>query len=232
VTNHSVPSPPAEAIPLVDAFTRFAPADLLSEYHRKTAERRGLPRRPTFHRESDNTIARMARAVQADLHRLLRRIKQSLIDQLIAGDLVGYGQTDAPFGPWRQIPAATWRGYRITDIRRGVASGPSVDLLAVHIAPARAANHPAQPSAKEPPAAQTGVPGRPEKHISVVIQEFERQAKAGRIAPSLAQQARGLAEWFQTAHPDKQAPTPKTIENRLRAQYREAVRRMEYGEVQ
>lgn len=76
------------------------------------------------------------------------------------------------------------------------------------------------------PMPTTGTPGRPEKHISLVVAEFERRAKAGRIEASLAQQSRVLEAWFKASHPDKQAPTAKTIENRLRAQYREALSRL------
>lgn len=77
-----------------------------------------------------------------------------------------------------------------------------------------------QPAVEAPPAV-TGTPGRPEKYISLVLAEFHRRVEAGRVEPSLAEQSRSLEAWFHETHPDKQAPTAKTIENRLRAEYRQ-----------
>ena len=85
--------------------------------------------------------------------------------------------------------------------------------------PARSADHPVP----EPPPAVTGTPGRPEKHITLVLAEFQRRAEIGDLAPSLAEQSRLLEEWFHETHPEKQAPTAKTIENRLRPDYRQAM---------
>jgi hypothetical protein len=87
--------------------------------------------------------------------------------------------------------------------------------------PPAAVASPHQPALEAPPAV-TGTPGRPEKYISLVLAEFHRRVKAGRVEPSLAGQSRELQSWFHATHPEKQAPTAKTIENRLRAEYRES----------
>ena len=80
----------------------------------------------------------------------------------------------------------------------------------------------ASPPPPEPPPAVTGTPGRP-SHIDLVVAEFRRRIEAGDLASSLAEQSRLLEDWFHQTHPGKQAPTAKTIENRLRTDYRQAV---------
>jgi len=106
-------------------------------------------------------------------------------------------QAEDAYTRWRATPEGIW-----------VAGSPVPS--ADHLVP-------------EPPPAVTGTPGRPEKHITLVLAEFQRRAEIGDLAPSLAEQSRLLEEWFHETHPEKQAPTAKTIENRLRQDYRQAM---------
>ena len=216
MTDETLPDPPAGALPLSEAIARFTPPDLWSEYQRKTEKRRVLPRRPVFHREGDNSAAKEARRVQADLNRLLRRIKQTLVDRLIAGELIGYGQTDEPFGPWRQIPAAAWRGLQVKDIRKGRVGGPSSQISGIHILEACAAPAP------DPDQLRNDAPGRPSR-FHVIEAEFDQRAEAGAVETNLSKQADALAAWYAATYPGYQPYRPATIRNRLRAKYREAL---------
>jgi hypothetical protein len=200
------PDLPDGALPLSEAISRFTPPDLWSEYQRKAAQRRELPRRPAFHYEADNRIANAATTVQADLGRLLRRLKKALVSRMIEGELVAYAQTDAPFGPWRAIPAGSWRNLRITDIRRGQVLGPNVDMVGLHVLEA---------AKNITPVVRTGMQGRPKKGAHFIMAEFERRLAAKQIMPSRRGEAEWLLAWFLANHPDKEPPTAKTIYNKL-----------------
>lgn len=212
-------NPPAEAVSLADAIARFTPPDLWREYQRKSSQRRQLPRRPVFRMDEDNSVATATRTIQADLNRLLRRIKLSLIERLVAGDLIAYGQTEAPFGPWQRIPPAAWRGLRIADIRKGRVTGTAMDIAGVHIV--EAAAH----AAPDPDSMRNDAPGRP-SWFHVIAAEFDRRAEAGDIEESLNKQAVALAAWYAATYPGHQPYRPATIRNRLREKYREIVSTM------
>ncbi len=211
-------SPPAGAIPLREAVERFSPTELWRAYQRKSAQRRALQGRSAGPLLSDDDTAPEARAVHNELNRLRRQIKQVLVDRLIAGELVAWGQAEPPFGPWRPIPAAAWQDLQIKDIRRGRVFGPSGDLGGVHILKAEGAAAAAHTDRQVP---GTGAPGRPSA-MHKVAQELQRRAEAGRLEPSLNRQAQVLAEWLTATHPDLPPATAKTIANRLREAYRAA----------
>jgi hypothetical protein len=67
----------------------------------------------------------------------------------------------------------------------------------------------------------TGTPGRPSS-MHIIETEFQRRAVEDSLASSLAAEANFLTAWFKQKYPDYPPITPKTIENRLRAQFREA----------
>lgn len=71
-------------------------------------------------------------------------------------------------------------------------------------------------------ATRTGDPGRPELGATLYMLEFERRNRDGELERSLADQARALLAWFRSSHPEQQAPSFRTIENRIRADYRKA----------
>jgi hypothetical protein len=66
---------------------------------------------------------------------------------------------------------------------------------------------------------RSGVPGRrTSRHL--FVPEFRRRADQGLTEPTLAAEARALAEWLQEKYPDAHPATPKTIANRLRPDWR------------
>jgi len=191
---------------LADAIAKFTPSDLWADYQRASALRKAVPR------NADNQSAN--RRAQAEANRLLRQIKQSVTARLLAGELIAFAQEEPPFSRWRQIPAAAWRSMKLSDIRRGRATERNATLHALHvleITPARET-----PLRRE----RTGRPSE----FPVIEAEFERRVQAGKIAVSLNAQADELAEWYAVTYPRRRPYSPSTIRNRLRDQYREALR--------
>jgi hypothetical protein len=71
---------------------------------------------------------------------------------------------------------------------------------------------------------RTGAPGRPSA-MHLVEEEYCARWARGEAKISLKAEAEALADWLQTEHPHAPQPTPKTIENRLRADHRRRVAR-------
>jgi hypothetical protein len=65
-----------------------------------------------------------------------------------------------------------------------------------------------------PAPTKTGAPGRPSS-MGIVITEFERRRELQRCEQSREAESQALAAWFRQAHPEMQAPTAKTIRNKL-----------------
>lgn len=65
----------------------------------------------------------------------------------------------------------------------------------------------------------TGAPGRPSS-MHLILDEFERRADRKELAPQLRAEATALVDWLRTTHPQAKRPTVKTVENRIRAEYR------------
>jgi hypothetical protein len=66
---------------------------------------------------------------------------------------------------------------------------------------------------------RTGAPGRPGS-MHLIWHEYERRKHAGLLEPSLAAEARYLAEWLKRAHREAAPNKPRSIENRIRDDYR------------
>ena len=66
----------------------------------------------------------------------------------------------------------------------------------------------------------TGAPGRPAKSIFLIMDEFDRRAAENKCAPTLREEATALLSWIKTAHPQRDRPVLKTIENRIRSAYK------------
>jgi hypothetical protein len=67
----------------------------------------------------------------------------------------------------------------------------------------------------------TGAPGRPSS-MHLVVAEFARRCREFEILPSLRAEAERLEAWFKGNHPNAPRPTVRTIENRIRHEYRRA----------
>ncbi|KLI64517.1 hypothetical protein [Aurantiacibacter marinus] len=65
----------------------------------------------------------------------------------------------------------------------------------------------------------TGDPGRTEKGFTLYMAEFDRRKQRGDTLPTLSEEAAALLAWFLNQHPGRQAPTTKTITNRIRIAY-------------
>ena len=68
--------------------------------------------------------------------------------------------------------------------------------------------------------ARTGTQGRPTKSMPLVMEEFSRRLREGETANSREAEAKALAAWLKETHPTAERPTPKTIKNRLPADFR------------
>ena len=73
---------------------------------------------------------------------------------------------------------------------------------------------------------RTAAPGRPSS-MHLVENELKRRAESGRLEATLAEQARVLRDWLGTAHPDAVPPTEKTIRNRIRSGFRQAMAKLD-----
>jgi len=69
---------------------------------------------------------------------------------------------------------------------------------------------------------RTDDPGRPAKGYSIYKAEFQRRIESGETLPTLSKEAKALSVWFEQTYPLKPAPTAKTIENRIREDFRAA----------
>lgn len=209
---------PHGAITLHEALRKFVPAALWSEYEAEKARPADRIRSADddymdletrrFVAQSNNQ-ASYARYMR--VNRCWRRIKRALIEKLIAGDLHAYARREQPWGDWKLIPSDSWSSIRIINSETGTIKGRGFELTDVRIAETGANG----------PAARTGAPGRPSV-MECIEDEFDRRIAAGAIDVSLAREAESLAAWFKSKYPRKQGPTAKTIENKIRAQYRVA----------
>jgi hypothetical protein len=85
------------------------------------------------------------------------------------------------------------------------------ELLIAHTDDARAALMP------------TGAPGRPTTGMYLIRVEFERRLGGNACKPTLREEATELRQWFCSNYPTAPPPTIKTIENKLRSDYRQHV---------
>jgi hypothetical protein len=70
------------------------------------------------------------------------------------------------------------------------------------------------------PLLRTGAPGRPSS-MHLVEAAFDARCARGEVAASLTEEAESLADWLKRAHPSAPPLTPKTIQNNLRAAFRQ-----------
>jgi hypothetical protein len=174
---------------------------------------------------------------------LLRRVREAqdaaeaaFLGMLRAGRLVAWAREGSPVAPLRRIPADGWTSLRLEHVEEGRAQGPGVRLFGIRVAPAAAlqrATPAGEPKANDnaadagaPPAEilATGTPGRPTS-MHLIRAEHRRRLDAGEAHHSVAEEARHLAAWFAAAHPNAPQPTPKTIENGIRATHRQHAHR-------
>ena len=66
----------------------------------------------------------------------------------------------------------------------------------------------------------TGAPGRPSRGMHVISVEFDRRRRENLCEASLREEATTLEQWFAQGYPMAQPVKRKTIENKIRADYR------------
>ncbi|MBM4073222.1 MAG: hypothetical protein FJ271_30515 [Planctomycetes bacterium] len=225
-----LPPEAAEALPLAQAFREHADPELDAAYRlaRDRLESEGHwqyfgpPGNPTGFVLSE--FDANGQALLKEKRRIILAIEADFVAKLQRGELTAWARVGSPLAPWREIPASAWSTVQIDDLAKGTASGPGIILFDVRVG-LRVAVPAPQPDAKPattPPLAPTGDAGKPEKGATLYTAEFERRRAAGQLEPSLPREAAALLAWFKTNYPERQAPTAKTIANRLRAPYRAA----------
>lgn len=138
--------------------------------------------------------------------RALATVVRSVIDKLVAGDLTGIVQDDAPFGPWRPIPPHGWLTMELVDFQRGDFRAGDTLLRAVHVI-----------DGSQPPITLEVRRGRgqPSAARLLYIAEFKRRYQAGEVLPELTQEAEHLEKWVKVTHGELSGATAKTIGNNI-----------------
>jgi hypothetical protein len=203
---------PASALPLAEAVRKFVPRELWVRYERAHQEFARLPPGPGVERLRFVIGLPPTKTARDDIKRAWERIEQTFTEKLVAGFLTLYVQKEPPFGMWQALAPQLCRGMRIKDLPKGHVTASNFELVGVYVAEA-------QLSVADEVAATTGAPGRPTS-IHLVVAEFERRAKAGNIERNLPTQSEVLARWLKANHPRHPPLKPKTIENKLRHDYR------------
>ncbi len=205
-------SPPHGAPPLLEAMRLFLPAEMWAEYDRATEARKnplGWPGASSNHEHYLRT-----RRVQRAWYVIVAAMKL----KFETGTLRAFGREDPPFGLWCAIPTPAWRTLRITNGENGVASmGPKkiFNIYDIHVLPP-----------DDDDLVPTGTPGRPGKGINIVRLEFERRVIANELEASLAAECLALADWYYQKYPQRDSPSPKTIANNIRYDYKAAKARL------
>jgi hypothetical protein len=138
--------------------------------------------------------------------------------------------TDDLFGVWPQP-----KPHDETPLRQAFDEPPQAARQSVGNATANPVNSqegvPIEPALANPEATpsqaagdaytHSGFPGRPSKGRHLIEDEFERRVVAGQALPLVADEAGALLDWFKGQHPTIARPTPKTIQENIRARHRQ-----------
>jgi hypothetical protein len=216
---NSLPTLPVNALPLADATRQFVPRGLWIDFERADEkcsqfpfELMGADYAARLNKGRGDPRAELDQAARVERDRTWKRIEDTFIGQLVAGSLIMYAQSEPPFGNWRAVAPQSCRGMRIKDLHSGRVAGPNVELFGVYVAEAQA------PAAEATPKT-TGAPGRPSS-MHLVAAEYARRFKAGTTEQNLTEQSKVLAQWLIDTYPDMPSTSAKTIENKLRPDYR------------
>ena len=162
------------------------------------------------------------------LAELTRHLTQELVTALTAGWLVAKGFPPGSLD-MRDIPPAWWRGVKF-DFPSDAAEAGGLRLhgIMVQKSPHATAHWPFvgnESGAEEtkspgPSLMGTGAPGRPATSVQFCLQQMQARAAGGELAGTLQAEAAYLAQWVKNAYNDIQAPTAKTVENKLRDDYK------------
>jgi hypothetical protein len=70
------------------------------------------------------------------------------------------------------------------------------------------------------PETSTGLPGRPALSRHLIRDELQRRGEANELEDGVGVQAKVLVAWLRSKHPHHPPPTPRVVENNIRAEYR------------
>lgn len=213
--------PPPGAIPLYDALRHFLPSEMWDKHAHAAEAKTKLPKRPSYFsmsgrdwqdaREASQRM-RPAQSARIDLQNAWNVILAAMKLKFETGELTAFGQDNPPFGPWLAIPVQACRTMSITNVEKGVARVGSAAIYDIYVLPSVDDDH-----------MPTGMPGRKSKGAAVIKTEFFRRVEAKELEISLAAQSRSLADWYRGVYPMRDCPTPESIENNLRSDFRNAI---------
>jgi hypothetical protein len=213
-------APPADALPLLEAIRHFLPKEMWESYWAALNTPRKRSSEPSYFdmplRDWELAMSRY-RAVKAaaprppDPAQLMFNLLAALKELLASGELEVYAQDDPPFGPWRKIPMAVCGQLKITNVNTGEGKISETNVSGIHVRKPNLGSY-----------VPTGAPGRP-SNMHYVLNEFRRRAKANELEQSVRQEASVLAAWFKKTHPSLSELTAKTIENRIRSEFKKEV---------
>lgn len=145
--------------------------------------------------------------------KLQRTLEDQLVEKLRRGELqaVGFDPGQPVNSEALTIPAIRWCELEPHFRKSAAAIGKKLVLTGIRVLPP----HEEGDAIK----ATTGAPGRP-SNMHLIEAEYERRQSAGITETTLADEARALRDWFKSTHKDKQCVTVKTIENRIRQEFR------------
>lgn len=132
----------------------------------------------------------------------------TVLEKMRSGKLMSWGfPRGAPFSQGRvEIHSEQWQQLK-PDFRGSLASlAGEVVLTGIVVAEA-------------PAMLKTGGPGRPTS-ISLALAEYERRRDNSECCATVSEEARVLHKWFLLHHPKQPANTVRTIENRIREDFR------------
>jgi hypothetical protein len=156
----------------------------------------------------------------------LSALRLALLGRLMFGTLVAFGDPGRPGADPEWIPVRSWYYLKPDLITRNKVSGDAGAYWFVKVVDLAQEASWRQPElgnaplgeTDAPAIAVTGVGGRPSsKHL--YLAELQRRADNDELAPSLASQARDLATWLATSHPNHPPAGAKALENAIREKY-------------
>lgn len=149
-----------------------------------------------------------------------KQVTERMMDDAIAGKWLAIGRSDPKFGH-ALIPPSTWP-FLTLDFENRAAVGDTLSFRDVRCALASDVpqDHPTLAASQH--TQEDRLPGRPTV-MHLVTRQFEARCMAGSVEKSLSRESECLSTWFKQAHPDMRCPTPKTIANNLRKDYRAAI---------
>jgi hypothetical protein len=213
-------------LPLWQAFKKYADPVLVAEFQ---SNRRRLKSECRWNYDPDrpdepvlSEFDGLGHHLEEEARQIMKKIERRFISMLEAGQLVASGRHNSPLVEREKLPASAWAVLTIADdIRKNLVVGPGLQIFDVRVSEQDRAEATGIRGVEKPP--HTGAPGRPSS-MHLIEQEFVRRRNAKTLEPSLQREGDALAAWLASTHPELPPATSKTIRNRLRKSYRDAMR--------